>query len=382
MHAEILNKDQYKFWDEFAHNHPNTSIHQTTAWGRFQSTIPSRDKFWVIAIHDDSAVAASAKKKIIAGTLLIKHKLPRKNYCWLYSPRGPLLTYSSPQKAKEQMQILLEKIKEIARQEKAVFYRIDPLVIANAASVADPNQQPKKTFKFPGFRFSHQGFQPETTLILDISKSNEEILNQMKPKGRYNIRLAEKKGLKIIGVDPQSKNLDHYIENYFKILQETLQRDKFYGHSISFYKNMIEKLPALSKMYLAEFEDSATKSKKTVAGIIVTFYKDTAIYYYGASSNEYRNLMAPYLLQWTAIQAAKSKNLTKYDFLGISHPTEKDPLGPKNHPWRGVTEFKLKFGGKVVNYLSPQEYSFKPVMHSAYKVTRTISKKLRSLKKK
>lgn len=402
MQPIILTKQQYPLWDAFAYTHPYSSIHQTSRWAHFQSNIPSRDKFWIIALTNPNALTSTKKhrsEKIIAGTILIKHR--HNKHCWLYSPRGPLLTYNNPQKTASELKALTQKIKELAKQENAIFYRIDPPIPATAHN--------KKALHFPHFHPTNLGFQPQDTLLLDLTKTQDEILQQMKPKGRYNIRLAEKKGVKIIEADPAasadpsssasqpnaktSKLFATQIAAYYKILQETLSRDKFYGHGIGFYKNMVECLapePRLApkdalkrgfaKLYLAQAPKTAGNDGKTIAGIIVTFYKDTAIYYYGASSNEHRNLMAPYLLQWHAITQAKQYGCTHYDFLGIAPPTQKtafsaiDELGPSSHPWRGVTEFKRKFGGTHVKYLPAQELTFKPFLHFIYKLAKTLRK--------
>jgi len=436
MHATILTKDQEQKWDEFAATHPYSSIHQTSSWAHFQSNVPSRDKFWIIALFE--------AQKVLAGTILIKHKLPRSKFCWLYAPRGPLLSYENQNIAQEQFAALLPKIKEIAKQEKAVFLRIDPLVIDPSTEAVQvtrsPGASPAHTPTFPNFAPSHLGFQPEDTLIIDLTKTPDEILSQMKEKGRYNIRLAQKKQLKIIEADPSDpKFFDKQIEQYFEILKETTSRDKFYGHGIGFYRNMVEKLAPIkhelksikhdparafskdttlirenlkkgfAKLYLAEYvepgnngkptsmgkslhaeptraekqEKQEKQGKRILAGIIITFHKDTAIYYYGASSGTNRNLMAPYLLQWHAMMEAKKFGCTKYDFLGIAPPTTKkhflkpstiDELGPAHHPWRGVTEFKRKFGGQHVKFLPAQELSFKPFTHSVYRALKHLRK--------
>jgi len=395
MHAEIFTKDRYPKWDAFAYSHAYASIHQTSRWAHFQSNVAARDKFWIIGIFEDS-------RELIAGTVLIRHKMP-KGYTWLYAPRGPLLDYDNPAKAREQMAVLLAKIKEIAKDEKTIFLRIDPLIeiqdsAKQQASAKNPQitktdlrkQSPlnkKKTLHFPKFHFSHLGYQPEDTLILNIEKSNDEILAQMKEKGRYNIRLATKKGVKIEEVEAGSKESQAQIQSYFDILQETLERDKFHGHGISFYKNMVDKLApktkksaiedGFSRMLIAYYDDPQTKKRIPISGMIATFYKDTGTYYFGASSNAHRNVMAPYLLQWTAIQLAKSLGLTKYDLLGIAPETPKDPLGPKKHHWRGVTEFKRKFGGNYVKYLPPQDFAFRPLLYRAYSFTKKLRKAIR-----
>jgi len=462
MHASILTKDAYHLWDDFVSTHKYASIHQTSSWAHFQSNVPSRDKYWIIALFaGKNAEGKSISNKILAGTVLIKHRLPNSKYCWLYCPRGPLLSYDDQDLAKAQLKVLTAGIKKIAKQEKAIFLRADPLIeqptaaatipatqqhVANqdqtAAKLAATNQdqtaenhlqQPttnahlhsSNLFKSLHFHPSHLGFQPEDTLIIDLTKSQDEILNQMKPKGRYNIRLAEKKGVKIIEADPSNQALfTKQIESYWNILQETLTRDKFYGHGVSFYKNMIEKLSPIknqlkhtmkdparafskdtsliaenlkkgfAKLYLAEASHLQSSPQEShpghkqghtgitgpLAALIITFHKDTAIYYYGASSNTNREFMAPYLLQWHAMMQAKSLGLTHYDLLGIAPPKPKslfskeDALGDPSHPWRGVTEFKRKFGGTYVHYLPAQELTLKTLPHLAYKFLKKLRK--------
>jgi len=396
MHAEIFTKDQYPKWDAFAYDHAYTSIHQTSRWAHFQSNVAARDKFWIIGVFNDKETASKQKKNsrdLIAGTVLIRHKMPR-GYTWLYAPRGPLLDYDDPMKAREQMDALLAKIKEIAKGEKTIFLRIDPLIEIQDSAKIPQVANKKKTLHFPKFHFSHLGYQPEDTLILDLRKSESDILAQMKEKGRYNIRLSAKKGVKIEEVKAGSKESQTQIQAYFDILQETLERDKFHGHGISFYKNMVDKLApndsasndhasktkksaikeGFSRMLIAYYDDPETKKRIPISGMIATFYKDTGTYYFGASSNTHRNVMAPYLLQWHAIQLAKAMNCTKYDFLGIAPESQFSPLGPKNHPWRGVTEFKRKFGGQYVKYTTPQDYVFKPIPYIAYVFTKHLRK--------
>jgi len=340
MEARILNKAEEKKWDNFIATHPLSTIHQFSYWGHFQEKISERGKYWIVVLEE--------KGKIIGGTMLIRHKI-KKGYTWLYSARGPLLDYSSDDLQK-QIDELLNVIKKIAKEEKSIFIRIDPPLTSD------------KQIRLKGFKKAH-GFQPEHTLIINLDLSEDEILAQMKQKGRYNIRLAEKKGVTVRISDPQNKGqFEKDIHRHFEILQETTSRDGFHGHDENFYKTMVETLYPSGKLYLAEFEG------EILAGIIVTFFKDTAIYYYGASGNIHRELMAPYLLQWQAIKDTKSQGFKYYDFLGIA------PANAKNHPWLGVTEFKKKFGGNEVSYLPPMEFSFKKLFHLGYRLYKTLRK--------
>lgn len=347
MHTRILNKSEEHLWDKFIKNHPLSTIHQTSSWGHFQEKIPQRGKYWIVVLEDQAN--KDSKSKIIGGTMLVRHFLP-KGYSWLYMSRGPLINYD-PAKSTIQMNALIETIKPLAKKEKAIFLRIDPPIKLTEKSSSKS--------RLKGFHLTHSGFQPEHTLLLDLTKSEEDLLKEMKPKGRYNIHLAEKKGVKIRISDSANKTqFNKDIDAYFSMLKETTSRDNFSGHNKEIYKNMIEILEpnALAKLYIAEYENTP------VAAIITTYYKDTATYYYGVSSNSFRNLMAPYLLQWEAIKDAKASSYKIYDFLGIS------PLDAKNHPWKGVTEFKTKFGGARLSYKPPQEFAFKKFLYLLYRL--------------
>ncbi|MFH1284760.1 MAG: peptidoglycan bridge formation glycyltransferase FemA/FemB family protein [Candidatus Peregrinibacteria bacterium] len=344
MKAKILEKSEEKLWENFARGNPISTIHQSLSWAHFQDNVSSRGKYWIIVLEEN--------KKIIGGTLLVRHRLP-KGFTWLYAPRGPLLDYSADVQA--QMDELLKAAKSIAKKENSIFLRIDPPLIKGS--------HPHKTFKT--FHETHTGFQPEHTLILDITQSEDEILKQMKPKGRYNIRLAEKKGVKIHVTKTSDKSsFSRDLEAFYDILSTTTKRDGFSGHDKEFYETMLQSLVPTrnASLYLAEYEG------KIIAGVIVTYFSDTATYYYGASSNEYRNVMAPYLLHWKIIKDAASDGFKYYDFFGIS------PEGAKNHPWRGVTDFKEKFGGQKISYFPPQEHAFRPFFYLLYRLYKFIRK--------
>lgn len=355
MHAEILDKSQEQLWDDFVFAHPLGTIHQTSKWAHFQEKITTRGKFWIIILKE--------KEKIIGGTIVVRHKMA-KDSSWFYCGRGPLLDYKSPH-LKEQLETILKVINPLAAQEKAVFIRIDPQL---------SKEEFPKIPKLKNFYISHLGFQPENTIILDLNKSEQELLNEMKPKGRYNIKLAEKKGVTIRESDPhQVQQFYKDVESFHKILHETTMRDKFYGHRKNVYKDMLEVLAlpkthqkitdiSHAKLYLAEYEG------QPIAGMIATFFRETATYYYGASSDKFRNIMAPYLLQWTVIRQAKENGYKIYDFLGIAPPNA------KNHPWQGVTDFKKKFGGKELAFQPCLERPFKTFLYLSYRIYKFLRK--------
>ena len=149
----------------------------------------------------------------------------------------------------------------------------------------------------------------------------------MKPKWRYNIKVARKKWVEVEIVEKTKEN----IEDYYNLMLETTSRDWFSWNSLEYYKTFLETLEN-SKLILAK------KDWVVIAGWIFVFDKNVSIYYYWASTSkkEYRNLMAPYLVQWEAIKYAKSINSKIYDFLWIAIPWD------KNSELAWVTDFKMK----------------------------------------
>lgn len=307
------------------------------------------------------------EEELIATITLYVRQLPF-GLSWLYCPRGPV--WEKPQK--ETWNVLFSKIRNIARRERAIFLRIEPdekeqLDISTTNYTSDPRHPwagiSDFKLKFGGsifryhpaveyifspfwyfifltikniknffllrtdfqknttkdissfwknrrFRRAHAHYQPEYTNMVDLSLSEAEILAQMKPKGRYNIHLAEKKGIKIMSCLKASDAADIF----YNLFQETTHRDKFSGHDKTFYENVLKigGESGIAKLYIAYL------STTPIVAIIVTSFGDRATYFYGASSNAHRNLMAPYLLQWTAMLDAKKEGKKWYDLFGIA----------------------------------------------------------------
>ena len=351
MKAHLLDPSSSKFdpkfeklWDQFALEHQYGTIHQSTLWAHFKAQATNSNKYWLLLVTKGAALPKKASD-IIGGSIIIRQALPR-GYSWLYCPRGPLLDYDDPSHTEKAFSTITKSLKSLACEEKAIFLRVDPPL-------------PKNHAKFADFHPVKHGFQPENTLIIDLQHEEKAILEQMKPKGRYNIRLADRKGVKVHEINPQDvTRFTLNMESFYDILEETTERDGFSSHCRDFYRLMLETLIPTQNatLYLAEYR------KKIIAGIIVTFYGKIATYYYGASSNDDRNVMAPYLLQWRAMQAAKENGCDYYDLFGIAPP------GAKHHPWAGVTSFKKKFGGQHSSYLPAHEYPFHKPLYWLYRI--------------
>lgn len=328
-------------YENFVLNHADPGFFQSSVFGEFQKSLPYRGKSWTLLAQQASCLA-------------IKIKLPL-NFCWFWVPYGPLVQQEVGDQ--QSMVKIFEDIKKIAKEERAIFARIEP------PCHPEPVERWHKICAKAGFHSApaRTRYTPEHTLILNLDKTEDEILAQMKPKGRYNIQVAKKHGIvveRITGADVD----ENILNNFYAILQKTGARDEFGIHPKYFYKNLLEIFGAqkMADLFLAKTPDG-----KTIAGIIVVYYKDTATYYYGASDYEHRNLMAPYLLQWEAICGARRRGMKYYDFLGIA------PEGTrKDHPWAGVTEFKKKFGGREIIYPKAFDIIYKPAFYKLIKIAK------------
>ncbi|MFC1700800.1 lipid II:glycine glycyltransferase FemX [Patescibacteria group bacterium] len=264
----------------------NISFLQSRGWGEFQKSL-GRKTWW------------------IDGALVIEYDLPF-GMSYLYCPHSDIVP----------------DVKEIIG--KHIFLKVEPLSVI-----------PRDLIK------SSKEWQPSKTIILDLEGVS---LEKMHSKTRYNIRLAEKKGV----VVKERKDIDIFLN----LLKKTAERDKFHLHEDNYYQKMMEVLDV--KMLVAEYQGEII-----AAGLF--HFKDKAIYLYGASDYKHRNLMASSLLQWKAILKAKELGCRQYDFWGIDEKK-----------WPGVTRFKRGFGGKEVSYPGSFDLVLRPIWYKIYNLLRRL----------
>ena len=189
------------------------------------------------------------------------------------------------------------------------------------------------------------------------------MFNAMHYKMRYNIRLAEKKEIKIV----ENNNTRSAADNFIKLIHQTAARDQFGAHLDSYYRAMIDFFYETvshkqSHCFIKIFE--AQYKREILASNIIMFYGDMATYLHGASSNEYKNMMAPHLLQWQCASAAKARGYFFYDMWGIA-PEQSDSYVSKH--WRGITRFKKSFPGELVAYAGTYEMPIRNIKYMLYR---------------
>ena len=264
-----------------------------------------------------------------------------------YVPKGPVADLADA----EATQVLLEALHSLCRQRRAILLKVEPDLAEDPA--------PAQRLTELGFRPSPQTIQPRCTILLDLAPDPEAILARMKSKTRYNIRLAARKGVTV------REGTANDLPGFYRLMQLTGERDDFGIHSESYYQaaHQLFVPQNLARLFLATFED------KVLAGIMVFAFGRRAWYMYGASSDEHRNLMPNYLLQWEAIKWAKERGCLTYDMWGIPDEEEEilegEFLERSDGLW-GVYRFKRGFGGQVVHYLGAYDYVYSPSLYWLY----------------
>jgi hypothetical protein len=197
----------------------------------------------------------------------------------------------------------------------------------------------------------------------------------MKPKWRYNIGLAGKKGVLVRRADAEG------LDVFYTLLRETAKRDGISIHSKEYYGTLFTHCrdysagsplrgPPEVRLYLAEHQGEA------IASVILLFRGTEGVYLYGASSDHKRNLMAPYALQWRALRDAKAAGCLQYDLFGI--PPGEDPA----HPMAGLYRFKTGFGGRIIHRPGSWDYTYRPLVKGLFTTAEILRKGLRKIKKR
>lgn len=267
------------------------------------------------------------------------HRIPYTKFCIGYCPKSII-----PNKEEVTM------IKAEAEKRGAIFVKFEPNEKINTETEKKIIAL-EKEFNFVKGKplFTKYTFQ------LDISKSEEELLKNMHQKTRYNLRLAEKKGVEII-----EDSSEVGFEDYWKLMEETTKRQGFFAHGKEYHRKMWQTMTesGMGHLFKAVYEG------KTLTAWMVFILNDTIYYPYGASSNENREVMASNLMMWEVIRYGKKQGCRLFDMWGSLGPTPdiKDP-------WYGFHKFKQGYGAELVEFLGSFDLVVKPTLYKLYGLT-------------
>ncbi|MBI4785561.1 MAG: peptidoglycan bridge formation glycyltransferase FemA/FemB family protein [Chloroflexi bacterium] len=321
-------------WDDFVCAHGGHLL-QSAGWGELKA------RFGWSALR----LALDRDGELVAGALVLFRNLPL-GLRLAYLPRGPVCDPTDH----ATFAALSETLSATARARGAFALTIEP----DSPSPSPPlfADELRRT----GEGRVGVGFQPHTTIHLDLTRDLDTILAQMKPKWRYNIRLAERKGVTV-----REGQLED-VPTFYRLLQITGARDHFAIHSLAYYRAAFDLLQHHARLFIAEYE------REPLAAIFVTAFGAEAIYLYGASSNAHRERMPNHALHWAAMQWAKARGCARYDLWGIGD----DRPVRSQRPHRsilpdGLRQFKQGFGGQVVEYVGAYDVVFSRWRYELYR---------------
>ncbi|MCB9421134.1 MAG: peptidoglycan bridge formation glycyltransferase FemA/FemB family protein [Ardenticatenaceae bacterium] len=329
-------------WETALSQLPNAHALQSWTWGEFKSRWGWSAARYVLGIDG----------KPLAAFQILKRKLPRLLFSILYVPKGPALDYNDAALRR----VVLAELEAIAARERAIFIKIDPEVVKSWG--LEPERPSPIGSKFitelnqRGWRFSAEQIQFRNTVEMAAQRPEEELLAAMKPKTRYNIRLAGRKG---IVVRPGTA-VDWTVIG--EMYRETAARDGFAIRPLDYYLDIWRAFydAGIAQPLIAEYEGDP------VAAVVLVRYGSRVIYMYGASTDKERNRMPNYLLQWEAIRWAQAQSAEIYDFWGAP-----DEFVETDRMW-GVWRFKDGFNGQVVRHIGAWDFVIRPFWYWLYTV--------------
>lgn len=271
------------------------------------------------------------------------HNIPHTPWTIGYLPKGPM-----PDKK------MLAELEDIGKEENCILIQLEPNVVTSPSI--------KIKLENLGLRPSVHPLFTKYTFLLDLTKSEDELLSQMHQKTRYNIRVAQKHHVEIV-----EDNSDQAFKNYILLTQETTQRQGFYAHTEEYHRLMWETLRPKQETFdtdslTAHLLVAKYKNKILTTWVLFVFH-DTLYYPYGASSSEYREVMASNLMMWETIRFGKKHNLKRLDMWGA--------LGPnpdKKDSWYGFHRFKEGYGATLTEFIGSYDLVTDPLLYQGYKI--------------
>lgn len=273
---------------------------------------------------------------------LTLHKIPFTSQFVGYMPKGP-----TPDKE------LSQALEIIGREHNCAYIKVEPNILAG--------HTPFKVY--PTFQLSPKPLFTKHNFLVDLTLSEEELQKNMHQKTRYNIRVAERKGVTV-----EERTDDKAFKIYLKLYFETTGRQNYLGHNESYHKKVWQTMrdAGMARVLIGFYEPKGSKSnrsskKKPLTAWMLFNFKDTLYYPYGGSSIEHREVMSNNLVAWEAIKLGKKMGLKHFDMWGAASPD-----APPTDPWFGFTDFKRKYGGKMVEYVGTYDLVFNELLYYVF----------------
>ncbi len=322
---EVYDKE---IWENFLLSCKQKTFLQSWKWGEFQKAM--RGKIWRFGFFEnENLVSVALVVKVIA-----------KRGIFLLVPHGPIVIPNFKSQISNQnihfkiIKALLERLKELAREEEAAFIRINPLL--------ERTEENRRIFEELGFRSAPIQMHPEASWKLDITPPEDDLFKNMRRTTRYLIRRAqENKDIKVF----QSSTSED-VKLFSELHRRVSARQHFVPFSLEYLQNEVTAFKEDNSItiFWGKYQENIA------AAAVVIFWSGIGFYHHAVSLPQYAKFSIPYLLQWEAIREAKRRGCILYDFWGYVNPK----IQP-NHPWAGPTLFKMGFGGQAEEYVKTQD---------------------------
>jgi len=336
-----------KIWEEFIEKNQPYNFLQSYYWGEFLKSEGRDVKYFELY-----------EGKTLQGVVLVEKKMMTKGVFYLESLWGPV--WSRKLAGSLTADLLKHFYFFFLKNGEGVFWRLSP----PASVLISPRYLESSYYFEAGYsktNFSWDFFPslartrpPQKTLIINLLQSEESILDEMKAKTRYNVKLSERKG---VTVTWSTKAID--LKNFWKLNVITADRGRFTSHDFDHYLRLLKAKSIIPDNHIEVV--TASYKGKVVSANLILFFNKVVFYLHGASSNEHRNLMPTYLLHFEIIKKAKAAGYEFYDFWGID-----------DKKWPGVTKFKEGFGGKTKDYPPLYELPLKNYYYKLYRLYKAV----------
>jgi len=324
--------DRWKAWDDFVEATPDTGFMQSSWWVEFRNC--SEFENFGITLKDGN--------NIVGGAVVLKYSY-LEDRCFYYIQDGPVLP-GEPLVAEEVFATILEAIKERRKTEPQTVshLRIEPRWQGLPGFVRGFRSTPES---MDGYR------EPRNTLWIDLRSSEEAILSQMKPKGRYNVRVAQRHGVSVI-----EDNSEQGLADFLRIYKRTVARQEMRNKPPGYFRTLVPMLSSFQRgsIFFAEY------GGVRLATAVVVYFGRRATYFFGGSLVRHREVMAPYLLHFEIMRRAKATGYEWYDLWGVA------PQNLPNHRWRDISIFKRKFGGVEIQLAPTLDYVYDMATYERY----------------
>jgi len=316
-----LKKEHFKLWNDLAASSASSGFMQSWEWSEFKEAEGARVER--LGVFDEGKLLAGAMVYSVETTLGVSP---------LAMPHGPVLPWADAPKAEACFNLLKTRLAAIAGRTGSPVARIEPLIFG------------LPDFLGPALR-APLDLVPSPTLLVGLEKDDADMLAVMTQKGRYNVRLAERKGVEVV-----SSATNDLTGEFHELFDLTCSRHSFHGEPVGFFNRLMDALgPAgLARVYLASYQGMPA------AAAVAVFFGGRATYLYGGTSPFLRHTMASYAMHWRIMRDARDRGLKLYDMYGVA------PTDQPNHPYARFSAFKARFGGTLVRTIGAQDIYFYP----------------------